>query len=80
MKPTTMKCFFGGLAALALAGCTSTAMAQAADRDEARAEVRAQLGDGYNAALLKQRAADLRANAELRQELHGHLWSEVTLD
>lgn len=80
MKPTTTKCLLGALAALALAGCTSTAMARAADRAEAQADVRAQLGDGYNAARLKQRAADLRANAELRQEQHGHLWSEVTLD
>ena len=80
MKTTTMKCLLGALTAAALVGCSATAMRRAANHDEARATVHAELGDGYNAARLKQRAADLRASARLRSERHGRLWSEVTLN
>lgn len=79
MKLTTMKCLLGAVATAALAGCSPTTLEEAADHDEARGTVRAEMGDGYNAARLKQRAADLRETARLREEQHGRLWSEVTL-
>jgi hypothetical protein len=75
-----MKCLLAALTAAALAGCSPVAMEEAADHDEARGTVRAEMGDGYNAARLKQRAADLRESALLREEQHGRLWWEATLN
>lgn len=69
------------LAACAVvAGCTPRMLERAALRDEAKAQARAQRGDGEDAARLLRRAEARRATAQVRAERHGRLWAEWALE